>query len=125
MMRAINKMGSVGAIPQSRELNVNSARQMIKNRFRPKRDTSHPVIGRMIALDTRYDVRTQVLSSLLAPMFPAMCGSATFAMLVSRTSMNAANDTTNAINQGFALGIHVDRDSEWPEVELTGLWVSS
>jgi hypothetical protein len=54
-----------------------------------------------------------------------MCGSATFAMLVSRTSMNAANDTTNAINHGFALGIQVDRDSEWLEVELAGLWVPS
>src|ERR1700733_9037522 len=107
MMRASNKMGSVGAIPQSRELNVNSARQMIKNRFRPKRDTNHPVMGRMIALDTRYDVRTHVLSSLLAPMFPAMCGSATFAMLVSSTSMKAASDTTKAISQGVAFGCQV------------------
>jgi hypothetical protein len=39
--------------------------------------------------------------------------------------MNAANDTTNAINHGFALGIQVDRDSELPEVELAGLWVPS
>ena len=33
---------------------------------------------------------------------------ATFAMLVSSTSMNAASDTTNAISQGFTLGVHTD-----------------
>jgi hypothetical protein len=49
-------------------------------------------------------VRIQVLWSLLAPRLPAMCGSATFAMLVSRTSMKAAMATTTAIAQGFARG---------------------
>jgi hypothetical protein len=29
-------------------------------------------------------------------------------MLVSRTSMNAASDTTNAISHGLALGFHGD-----------------
>src|SRR3954470_1572450 len=48
------------------------------------------------------------LVALLAPMFPAIWGSATFAMLVSSTSMKAANETTNAINQGFAVGFHGD-----------------
>ena len=57
-----------------------------------------------MALDTRYEVSTQVLSSLLAPRFPAMCGSATLAMLVSRTSMNAAMATTTAISQGLNFG---------------------
>jgi hypothetical protein len=32
---------------------VNSARQIIKNCFRPKRDTSHPVIGKIMAFDTK------------------------------------------------------------------------
>jgi hypothetical protein len=45
-------------------------------------------------------------------MFPAICGSATFAMLVSSTSMKAARDTTKAINQGLALGVHVDDELE-------------
>ena len=34
-----------------------------------------------------------MLSSLLAPRLPAMCGRATLAMLVSSTSMNAAMAT--------------------------------
>jgi hypothetical protein len=33
-----------------------------------------------------------------------MCGSATLAMLVSSTSINAASETTTAISQGFTLG---------------------
>jgi len=98
----------MGATPQNSELTVNSEMQMRKNLLRPTSDTSHPVIGRTIAFDTRYEVSTHVLSSLLAPRLPAMCGSATFAMLVSSTSMNAASDTTNAISQGFALGVHTD-----------------
>src|SRR5580704_18163253 len=39
-------------------------------------------------------------------MFPAICGSATFAKLVSSTSMKAASETTNAISQGLAFGFH-------------------
>ena len=33
-----------------------------------------------------------------------MCGNATLAMLVSSTSMNAANATTTAISQGLVFG---------------------
>ena len=47
---------------------------------------------------------TQVLWSWLAPRFPAIWGRATLAMLVSSTSMKAANETTKAISQGFVLG---------------------
>src|ERR1700733_2345821 len=35
-----------------------------------------------------------------------MCGSATLAMEVSRTSINAANATVAAISHGFAFGFH-------------------
>src|SRR5271154_6091038 len=35
-----------------------------------------------------------------------MCGSATFAMEVSRTSIKAANATVAAISHGFAFGFH-------------------
>src|ERR1700720_2402457 len=95
-------------MPHNNELKVKREIQMRKTRFRPISDTSQPVIGRTIAFETRYEVRTQVLSSLLAPMFPAICGSATLAMLVSSTSIKAASDTTNAISQGFAFGFHSD-----------------
>ena len=106
MTRANNKIPSVGAIPHNNELAVNSVRQIRKKRLRPNSETSHPVIGRMIAFETRYEVRTQVLSSLLAPRLPAMCGSATLAMLVSSTSIKAASETTKAINQGLAFAFH-------------------
>src|ERR1700743_1767036 len=101
-------MPSEGAAPHSTEASVNSTIQIRKNRLRPIRHAIHPLIGRMIAFETRYEVSTQVLSSLLAPRFPAMCGRATLAMLVSSTSINAASDTTNAISHGFTRGVHTD-----------------
>src|SRR5579875_3575991 len=57
-----------------------------------------------MAFETRYDVSTHVLSSLLAPRLPAIYGSATLAMLVSSTSMNAASATTTAISHGLCFG---------------------
>src|SRR5437016_6857185 len=104
MMRNTISSPKLGAMPQSSELMVNSRRQSRKNRFRPKTPASHPLMGRIMAFETRYDVSTQVLSSLLAPRLPAMCGSATLAMLVSSTSMNAAIATTMAISQGLNVG---------------------
>src|SRR6266436_6799974 len=95
--------------------------QIMKKRFRPKIPTNHPLTGRMIALDTRYDVSTHVLSSLLAPRSPAICGSATFAMLVSRTSMNAARETTTAINQGFIAGLDGSAGREVDSAALTAV----
>src|SRR5208282_1725828 len=94
----------LGAMPQSKELTVNTVKQAMKNRFRPSVPASQPLIGKIIAFETRYDVSTQVLWSLLAPRFPAIYGRATFAMLVSSTSMNAARATTTAISQGLYLG---------------------
>src|SRR6266436_1314579 len=107
----------LGAIPQSKELIVNTLRQAIKNRFRPSAPASQPLIGRMMAFETKYEVRTHVLWSLLAPRFPAMYGRATLAMLVSRTSMNAARATTTAISQGLYLG----RQTSWSTVRAAVL----
>jgi hypothetical protein len=44
-------------------------------------------------------------------MFLALCGSATFAMLVFRTSQKAAKDTTNAISHGFDSGFDTEGGS--------------
>src|SRR5262245_10022808 len=73
----------------------------MNRRLRPTTPATQPLTGRMIAFETRYEVSTQVLSSLLTPRLPAMYGSATLAMLVSRISMNAARATTVAINHGL------------------------
>src|SRR5208282_839844 len=86
--------------------NVNMKMQKMKKRFRPKRLASQPLIGRTMALDTKYDVSTQVLSSLREPRPPAMYGRATLAMLVSSTSMNAAIATTTPMSQGLNFGRH-------------------
>src|SRR5260370_2487461 len=104
MTRQMIRAARLGAAPQNSELSVNRKMQRRKKRFRPKRLASHPLMGRTMALETRYEVSTHVLSSLLAPRLPAICGSATLAMLVSRTSMNAARATTMAISQGLNFG---------------------
>src|SRR5271157_484850 len=57
-----------------------------------------------MALETRYEVSTQVLSSIPAERLPAMCGRATLAMLVSSTSMKVESMTVKAIHQGLMAG---------------------
>src|SRR5438105_499936 len=64
---------------------------------------SHPVIGRMIALATRYDVSAQVASSMVDDRLPAMWGSDTLTTVVSSTSMKVANMTDTATSQGFTV----------------------
>src|SRR6185503_16065110 len=64
-------------------------------------DEIHALVGSTIALDTRYEVSTHVLSSTPAPRLPAICGTATFAMLVSSTSMNVASVATTAVSHGL------------------------
>src|SRR5437899_4165592 len=107
----------LGAIPQSKKLTVKIPKQDMKNRFRPRAPASQPLMGRMMAFETKYEVRTQVLWSLLAPRFPAMYGRATLAMLVSRTSMKAARATTTAISHGLYLG----RQTSWSIVRAAEL----
>src|SRR6202046_3285757 len=104
--RKRSSMFRLAALPQRTEATVNMKMQTMKKRFRPKRLASQPLIGRTMALDTKYDVSTQVLSSLLEPRPPAMYGKATLAMLVSSTSMNAAIATTTPMSQGLNFGRH-------------------
>src|SRR5580704_11445028 len=104
MMRNRISIPRLGAMPHRSEAIVNSRMHSMKKRLRPNAVASQPLIGSTMAFETRYDVNTQVLSSLLAPRSPARCGSATLAMLVSRTSMNAAIATTTAIAQGLYFG---------------------
>ena len=91
-------------MPHNNELTVKRKRQIMKKRLRPIAPASQPLIGRTMAFETRYDVNTHVLWSLLAARFPAMYGRATLAMLVSSTSMKAAMATTTAMSQGLNLG---------------------
>src|SRR4051795_7518604 len=92
---------SVGARPHRNDAAVNPTTDSISRFLRPNMLASQPVIGRMIALATRYEVSAQVASSMVADSVPAMCGSDTFTTVVSSTSMNVANITETAISQGL------------------------
>src|SRR5580698_1765037 len=93
--------GKVGASPQKNDATVKPVTEVISRRLRPKRPASQPVIGRMIALATRYEVSVQVASSLLLERLPAMCGSETLTTVVSSTSMKVLDMTAVAISHGL------------------------
>src|SRR5580692_6407899 len=88
---------------------------------------SHAPSGRMIPLETRYEVSTQVASSLLADRLPAICGSATLAMLESSASMKVAMVTVNAIGHGLIAYVGLVAGADWPPTEAvltsTTRWV--
>src|SRR5947208_3418400 len=90
-----------GASPHKNDDAVNPATELISRRLRPNTLASQPVIGRMIAFATRYEVSAHVASSIEADRLPAMCGSDTLTTVVSSTSMNVANITEMAISQGL------------------------
>src|SRR2546422_9436470 len=101
MMRKMMSEPSVGARPHRNDAAVKPTTDNISNRLRPNMLASQPVIGRMIAFATRYDVSAHVASSIDADKLPAMCGSDTFTTVVSSTSMKVANITETAINHGL------------------------
>src|SRR4051812_7056566 len=90
-----------GAMPHRTEAAVKPPVAHSSRFLRPKTLASQPVMGRMIAFATRYDVSAQVASSIVDDRLPAMCGSDTFTTVVSSTSMNVANITEVAISHGL------------------------
>src|SRR5579871_100283 len=103
-IRKNTSIPSDGASPQRNDDAVNPTTDAINRFFRPKRRDNHPVIGRTIALATRYDVSAHVASSAVAERSPAICGSDTFTTVVSSTSMNVAAITAVAMSQGLMCG---------------------
>src|SRR5579863_7798561 len=101
MTRKKIRNGSDGASPQKKEAVVNPVTDNISSRLRPKVVASQPVMGRIMAFATRYDVSVQVASSVVAERFPAMCGSETLTTVVSSTSMKVLDMTAIAISQGL------------------------
>jgi hypothetical protein len=65
-------IGREGANPQKKEAVVKPVTARSKSRFRPNLPASQPVIGRIIAFATRYDVSVHVASSTVEERFPAM-----------------------------------------------------
>src|SRR6185295_2903889 len=94
---------SVGARPHRNDDAVKPTTDNISSRLRPNMPASQPVIGRMNAFATRYDVSAHVASSIDTDRLPAICGSDTLTTVVSSTSMKVANITDTAISQGFML----------------------
>src|SRR5262245_59005478 len=78
----------LGAAPVAPEVIVNAAVATMKSRLRPSRSVSHPETGRLMALATRNDVSTQVISSTPAESVPRMWSSATLAMVMSSMTRN-------------------------------------
>src|SRR5436853_616583 len=95
------RIGSEGARPQKKEAAVKPVTASKSRRFRPNRPASQPVMGRIIALATKYEVSVQVASSTVADRFPAICGSETFTTVVSSTSMKVLDMTATAISHGL------------------------
>jgi hypothetical protein len=91
------------AEPHKRELMVNREMEKRRYRFLPKSRLNHPVIGMMIALDTRYEVMTQVDSSTPAERLPAICPRETLTTDVSTISMSVGSITVMATSHLFIL----------------------
>ena len=89
------------ADPQSTELNVNTMMDARRYFLRPIILANQPLIGMIMALDTRYDVRTHVTSSWPAERLPWMYGNATLATLVSKISMRVGSITAMVISHLF------------------------
>jgi hypothetical protein len=58
-------------------------------------------------------VSTHVASSWLAERLPAMCGSDTFAIDVSSTSMKVASVTVRATAHGLYFGLQLESDMSY------------
>src|SRR3954469_17411889 len=101
MMRKKMRKGRFGAKPHMNDDSVKPVMDVISMRLRPKWFANHPVMGRMIAFATRYEVSTQVDSSTVADKLPAMCGSDTLTTVVSNTSRKVPSITDTAMIHGL------------------------
>src|SRR5450631_824510 len=69
------------AAPHIMEVTVNPIRHVMNKYFRPNRAAIHPTGAVMIAAAVMYDVRTHVISSVVADRLPCIYGNATLAMV--------------------------------------------
>ena len=93
-----------GAIPQRNEAAVKLATLISIKRRRPNTVANHPLRGSTTAVEARYDVRTQVDSSIDADRLPAMCGRETLTTAVSRNTIRELNITAIAMTHRFTAG---------------------
>src|ERR1043166_7185283 len=141
MMRPKTSMLSEPDRPHSAEKPPNMPIAVVNTRTAPKRPASQPVSGTMIASATEYDVITQVPWLELMPSAPAIVGTETFAIVMSRTAMKFAVARTTAASQSAApcrgcecsvciaasvdRGAHREADLERAGRELIGVQLDS
>src|ERR1700688_2098090 len=90
MSRAVTSIGILVASPQMAENSMNRQIEVTKVRTSPKRRPIHPVNGCMTAAASMYELTAHVPSALLTPRLPAMEGTETLTMVMSRSSMKEA-----------------------------------
>src|SRR5579862_2379313 len=90
------------AMPQSADAIVKPAADTASTFLRPIWPASHPESGVMIAEATMYEVSTQPICSSVADRLPRMCGSATFAMVVSSACRIDASITETVTSPRWA-----------------------
>src|ERR1700721_1292351 len=95
MTRKKTSIGRLVEIPQNKDATVNNKVETTNNLTSPKRLPNQPVNGRTIAILTVNEVMTQVPSSELTAIFPAIVGIATLAMEVSSTFMKIPAETAS------------------------------
>src|SRR5713101_5709404 len=104
ILKKIRK-GRLGAKPHRNEEIVKPATEAMSRRLCPKKLASQPVMGKMMALATRYEVNAQVASFGVEESDPAMWGSDTLTTVVSSTSMKVLVITVMATIHGFTSGM--------------------
>ena len=70
--RANTMAARLGAAPAAADVSVNATVARMNSRLRPSRSLSQPVMGRLMALATRNEVSTHVISSTPAERVPRM-----------------------------------------------------
>ena len=91
----------VEAIPFRNDAAVKMTRPIRKSRFRPRRSPTRPPSSRKPAKTSVYALITHCRLASLKPSAVWMCGSATFTIVASRTTMNCARQMITSTTQGF------------------------
>src|SRR6185503_16043505 len=88
-------------VPHMNDANTNNRMENVRYRLRPNVAAKNAVIGSTTTFDRMYDVATHAISSWVAPRLPAICGSETLMMVVSRISIIAAVIRPSRMSQRY------------------------
>ena len=91
----------VVAMPFRNDAAVKTTSPTRKSRFRPRRSPARPPSSRKPAKTSVYALITHCRLASVKPSEVWMCGSATFTIVASRTTMNCARQMMTRTTQGF------------------------